>query len=123
MADELDPQQTARDELADNMVPTPDDLLDNIGPFGLMWYLEQLAYYVMNQWTAFLVAAAKDDVPDGSEPVQALAAIADAVGHIDGALVLLKMLPDEAVSHGTTSLPATDALQAIDRLTAAQRTR
>lgn len=98
MATETDAQQLAVNELAAATVPTPDDLLGDVGPLAQVFYLEQLAYAVMRAYTAMLSASDDDAMPDDSEPVRALAALGEACGNLDAACILLSILPPEAAS-------------------------
>lgn len=101
--DTVDPAEIARTELAEYMIIPPEDLLGDIGPMGQLLYLEQLIWLVLSGWTGMLSAADGDDVPDDSEPVRALAALTLAAGQIDGACVLVSLLPPEATDDAPTA--------------------
>jgi len=96
MPDEQDALEMAKAELAEQMFPAPEDYLNAVGPLAQLFYLDQLAYQVMKNFAAMLANAPGGPPPDGSEPVQALQAITEACGNLDGACVLLSIFPDEA---------------------------
>jgi hypothetical protein len=100
MTETLDAQQLAKDELAEAMFPAPEDFLNDVGPLAQLYYVEQLAYQVMGNFAAMLANAPGGSPEDGSEPVQALSAIAEACGNLDAACVLLSILPAEAQAPG-----------------------
>jgi hypothetical protein len=94
--DTFDPAEVARTELAEGLVMPPEDLLGDIGPMGQLLYLQTLAYHVLAGWTGMLVAADDEVVDDNAEPARALQALALACGQIDGACVIVSLLPPEA---------------------------
>lgn len=96
MTDQIDALASAQSELAAASVPTPDDILADVGPLAQLYYLERLAYTVLSNFTAMLTADGIDPVDDDSEPVRALAAIGEACGNLDGACILLSILPEDA---------------------------
>lgn len=98
MVGELDALVLATRELAENMVPTPDDILCDVGPLGAVWYLHELADYVIRFYTGALSGDEAADVTDDSGPVRALAALVMAMGEINGACVAISLLPDGALS-------------------------
>ena len=93
---EPDALDMATTELAEAMVPTPEDMLADVGPLAQAWYLQQLAYHVMRSFTAFLSTDEAGDVADDSEPVRALGALTTLCGIADGICVTLSILPAEA---------------------------
>lgn len=95
-SDDVDPFELATNELAANMVPTPDDVLDDCGPLACLYYSAQVLAFTVGRWAATMdteLIAAPDD---GSEPVQALEAITRALGAITGACSLVGVYPPEA---------------------------
>ena len=92
---EQDANEMAQGELAANTVPTPDDVLADVGPLAVLWYARELAYYAVTFWTATLSADEAADIGDTSELAQALEAISLAAGNLDGACVLVSLLPSE----------------------------
>ena len=89
----VDPAVVAQSELAQNMVPTPDDLLADVGPLTQLWYARELCYSVMRLMAASLSLDDGEPLPDDSEPVRALAALTEACGMLDGGCVLVSLLP------------------------------
>lgn len=96
-----DPFELAQSELKANTVPTPDDVLLDVGPLAALWYARETAYYAMRLMSATLSLTGTDDPDDGSEPVQALAALSVACGQLDGACSLLGLLPADYANSGT----------------------
>lgn len=91
---DIDPAADAAHELASNTVPTPDDLLADVGPLTQLWYLRELSYSVMRLMAATLSIEGTDELPDNSPPVRALAVVSTVAGELDGACVLVGLLPD-----------------------------
>ena len=96
----VDPAHVAQSELAENMVPTPDDLLADLSPPSQLWYARELSYSVMRTMAASLAIDEGEELPDDSEPVRALAALSNACGLLDGACVLVSLLPADYSSDG-----------------------
>ena len=92
----VDALELATAELAENMVPTPDDLLGDIGPLGVLWYLHEVAAYALQFYTGALSGDEARDVDDDSGPVRALGAMTTAMGVINGACIQVSLLPPEA---------------------------
>jgi hypothetical protein len=98
MADDqmIDPADIARDELAAEMVPTPEDLLGDIGPMGTLWYLQQTMAYTVQKWAAMLSDPAAGEIEDNSGPVRALTALVTANGVINGACIEVALADDDS---------------------------
>jgi hypothetical protein len=96
MPSDVDAQQLARDELATAMVPAPDDLLSDVGPLAQLYFLNQCAEYVMKAWVGMLQGDTAAGVEDDSEPVRALAAIANATGQLAAACQLVSIFDRDA---------------------------
>ena len=95
----IDPQEIAARELADGMVPVPEDFLPAMGPFANLYYLWQVASQVLPVWVANLSVESDEDLGDGGELAPALEAITQALGLITGACQLVSILPpDEAMA-------------------------
>lgn len=92
-SDIYDPEQAARAELGANSVPTPDDLMADVGPLAVLLYLRELSYYGMRLMSASLSIDNAEPPADDSEPVRALAALSQVCGELDGACVLVGLLP------------------------------
>jgi hypothetical protein len=92
---EQDANELAQSELAANTVPTPDDVLADVGPLAVLWYARELAYYAVKFWSATLSADEAADIGDTSELGQALEALSLAAGNLDGACVLVSLLPSD----------------------------
>ena len=96
MTEGVDPMQVAVDELGGAMVPTPDDLLDDIGPMGCLWYLTQVAAFTLGRWAGTLDPDVVPDMTDDDGPVRALQAITLATGNLNAACIAVSILPEEA---------------------------
>jgi hypothetical protein len=96
MSDEQpDGLDLAKTELAEEMVPDPIEILQDVGPLAQLWFLHECAYGVLQSFTGFLSDEGSEGLDDDSEPVRAFAAIAKACGNLDGACQLLALLPDD----------------------------
>lgn len=91
-----DALELAKSELAEAMVPDPEDLLADVGPLAQLFYLNQTAYQVLKNYAAMLTAKGIETPADDSEPVRALQMVAEACGMLDGACQELSILPREA---------------------------
>lgn len=92
---EQDANELAQGELAANTVPTPEDVLQDVGPLAVLWYARELTYYAVKSWAAQLSIDEAGDIGDTSELSQALEAISLAAGNLDGACVLVSLLPPD----------------------------
>jgi hypothetical protein len=92
---EVDANELAQGELAANTVPTPDDVLQDVGPLAVLWYARELTYYAVKSWAAQLSLDDEVAVGDSSELSSALEAISLAAGNLDGACVLVALLPSD----------------------------
>lgn len=97
VTDQIDAMDLCKKELAEAMFPDPDEFLNDVGPLTQVFYLNQLAYGVMKNYTAMLANAPGEQPPEGSEPVVALQMLTEACGMLDQACVTLSILPTEAV--------------------------
>jgi hypothetical protein len=97
MTDGIDTLEMAKHELAADMVPSPDDIMDDLSPLGQLYFAEQTVYECLKRYTAALSEEATE-VTDTSEGAgKALVAISEAAGMLDVAMVEMGMLPAEAV--------------------------
>lgn len=96
MVDFLDTMEMARAELAKAMVPTPEDLLDGMGPLGVLFYAEQTVVEAFKLLVFFASESADDpDAEEGDLP-RVIEAVGMALGQLDAACILLGILPPEA---------------------------
>lgn len=95
MSDVIDPQDIAARELAEGMVPVPEDFLPSMGPFANLYYAWQVLSQVLPNWVAHLAAEGGEDIEDGGELVPALDAIGQALGLITGACQMVSILPSD----------------------------
>lgn len=95
MSDEIDAQVMALTELAQNLVPAPADVLQDVGPLAVLWYARETVMHAVTTWTAQLIDGAAADVGDDSEPIRSHAAILMAQGMLDEACVTVALLPPE----------------------------
>ena len=91
-------EASAKAELAKAMLPAPDDFLGDVGPLAQLYYLDQVAWTVLRGMTGMLSSEVSADLDDDDPPVQALAALSDAVGRLDGICQIMGLLPAEAVA-------------------------
>lgn len=94
--EEQDALVIATRELAAAYVPTPDDLLGDVGPLAVVWYLHEVADYVIQFYAGALSGDEARDVGDDSGPVRCLAALVTAMGVINGACIQIDLLPPDA---------------------------
>lgn len=94
---ELPALKVARDLLAHEAYPDPVVCLVDLDPVTATFYVEQWAYALLGKWNLSL--AEERDSPDDVDGQIAtmLQSVAEACGMLDAALVLLGVLPDEAV--------------------------
>ena len=85
-------------ELAEATMPTPEDVLCEVGILARVYYVEQTAYELLRNFAAM----ASEDVGTQDEAPEtvgrAMEAIAQACGMLDVACVELGVLPPEALS-------------------------
>lgn len=98
----IDPKEIAEAELAQAVVPTPDDLLGDVGPTTQLFYLERTAYTVLGNWAAMLSGDEAADLGEADELTRAMNALAEVCGLLDGACVMVGLLPDEALPPNVT---------------------
>ena len=91
-------EASAKAELAKALLPAPDDFLGDVGPLAQLYYLDQVAWTVLRGLTGMLASGAGGDLDDDDPPVQALAALGDIVGRLDGVCQIMGLLPAEAVA-------------------------
>ncbi len=92
---EQDANELAQGELAANTVPTPDDLLADVGPLAVLWYAREVGYYAVQLWTSLLSGDEAADLGDTSELAAALEGISIAAGNLDGACMRVALLPPD----------------------------
>lgn len=88
--------KSAQMDLAKAMVPTPDDILADVGPLASVLYLDTLAWHVMTYWTGTMIDGASGDITPDDPPAMVLNALGQVVGMLDEVLVTLGMMPPEA---------------------------
>lgn len=92
----IDTMEMARQELATQMFPSPDDMFDDLSPLAALFYVEQCAVEVYKSFVASLSETPDDDMDTGSGAGKALVAIGQALGMLDVACVEMGILPSEA---------------------------
>lgn len=92
----VDPMQMAIDELASEMVPQPEDILEECGPLACLWYTTQLAVFTVGRFTGTIDSDAGTDIGDDDGPVRALAALTTAAGNLYGACIAVGILDEDA---------------------------
>jgi len=96
-----DANELAQGELAQNTVPTPDDLLADVGPLAALWYAREVSYYAVQLWTSLLSGDEAADLGDTSELASALEGISIAAGNLDGACIRVSLLPSDYGDNAT----------------------
>jgi hypothetical protein len=93
-----DAREGAKRELAEAMVPAPDDLLSEVGPYAQLWFVYNLASELLIAYASRLDP--DDDDADALEGTvgKALAGIGEATGMLAAACVAMGLLPAEGDS-------------------------
>lgn len=93
----IDTMELARRELATEMLPSPDDMFDELSPVAALFFTEQCTVQLFKQYVADLGEndLGIDDTATGAG--KALACIGQALGMLDQACVAMGILPDEAI--------------------------
>lgn len=91
------PLVAVTEELALMTMPTPEDVLCEVGVLARVYYVEQCAYELLRNITAMASedVGTKDEAPETVG--RAMQAIAQACGMLDVACVELGVLPEEAL--------------------------
>lgn len=97
---EFDPKELAEAELTVNTIPDPEQLLSDLSPFAQVYYVEQVAYFTMEQLARKLLADPDGEVTGDDGPALALQAMMTACGNLDAACVALGILPEDATAGG-----------------------
>ena len=90
---DLDPEEIAAKELAEGMVPMPEDFIPAMSPFAALYYTWKVLGEVLPVWVAHLAGPGAEDLGDGGELIPALDAISQASGLIIGACQMINLLP------------------------------
>lgn len=94
----IDPQELAKQELAKNLVPTPDDIAEMLSPIAMLYYFEQLGWATIKTWTGHLMEHAKDPAEITDDLSQTLQGIMEVVGALDEVAARIGLIPAEAVT-------------------------
>lgn len=92
----IDPQEDAQAELAANMTPAPDAIVEDLSPMASLFYLERLAWQVLTSWTAHVTEMGSAEVELQDDIAQTLNGLATAVGMIDGVCERIGLIPQGA---------------------------
>lgn len=95
-APELPALAIARDLLAHEQYPAPEDCLPDLDPITALFYVEQWGYALLAMWAGFLSEERDDDGEDDGQRAQVLTAIGEACGMLDAACATMGVLPPEA---------------------------
>ena len=74
------------------MVPTPADLLADVGPLGQVLYLRELGWQVLRGFAGMLSDAASRELEDEDPPVVALQQLTLIIGELDGVCATLSLI-------------------------------
>lgn len=100
----IDPQEMAKAELAEAMIPTPDDIMEELTPLGALYYWEQLGWATLTTWTAHVQDMDDQGDEAASEMAGVLQGIATALGGLDAVCATIGLVPAEAVPQDWDSL-------------------
>jgi len=105
MADAFDAHDIARNELAEAMTPSPDDLLADVGPLGCAFFATETLAFVAGRFVGTIASEQGEHLTDDDPPATALAAITTALGNMHHACVALSIYPADATGQppGATS--------------------
>lgn len=93
----IDPQEMAKKELAKAMVPTPDDICEELSPIAALYFLEQLSWATLTLWTAY-AKDEQDKAPEVADDLGlTLQGVALAVGSLDEICARIGLIPPAAV--------------------------
>ena len=93
----IDPQEMAKKELAEVMIPTPDDVCESLSPIAALYYFEQLGWKLLTLWVAHVSDSIGADPEINAELSATLTAINMIVGETDAVCVNIGLLPPEAI--------------------------
>lgn len=94
---DIDPNEMARKELAEAMIPTPDDVMTDLSPLAGLFYLEQLGWAVLTSWTAYSQEAIETNAEGSDDLSVTLSQVAAVVGMLDGTCARIGLIPPDAV--------------------------
>lgn len=93
----VDPNELARSELAEAMIPTPDDVMADLSPLAGLFYLEQLSWAVLTSFTAHAESTQGKNKQADDDLAITLNELAMLVGGLDQTCARIGLLPVEAV--------------------------
>lgn len=96
MSQTIDPLEIATQELAEAQVPTPEDLLADVGPLGCLWYVKEAMAITAMRWVDTLPAMEDPEADTDTGPVRSLQMLTEAMGAVTAACVEVSLLPREA---------------------------
>ena len=94
----IDPQELAKRELAEQMIPTPDDVCASLSPLAALYYIEQLGWAVYTLWTAHVADSVTDDAAVNADLAETLSGVGLVVGELDAVCVRIGLIPPEAIA-------------------------
>lgn len=95
-APELPALKIARDLLAHDMYPAPEECLNDLDAITALFYVEQWAEALLAQWAVYLGNTEGTDDEPPEQAVQAYEVLGDVAGRLVAACVLMGLLPPEA---------------------------
>lgn len=93
----VDPNDLARNELAEAMIPTPDDVMSDLSPLAGLFYLEQMGWAVLTSFTAYAEETQGKNKAADDDLAVTLNELAMLVGGLDQTCARIGLLPVEAV--------------------------
>ena len=93
----IDPEEMVRGELAAAMIPTPEDVMEDLSPLAGLFYLEQLGWAVLTSFTAYAQEQLDAEVEGADDLSVTLSQIGAIVGMLDGTCARIGLIPPEAV--------------------------
>lgn len=91
-----DPHETAKAELAEAMIPTPEDVISDLSPLAALYYLEQLGWATFTMFTAYAESEQGKDQAADDDLAVTLTQIGVVVGMLDETCIRVGLLPLEA---------------------------
>lgn len=93
VGDGLDPEEMAKTELAKAMIPTPDDIMDELSPLAALYLLDQMAWATFTNWTAWLSDMTDEQKADAESAAPTLSGLGLVCGELDAICAAIGLAP------------------------------
>jgi len=87
-------QEQANAALKSALVPRPEDLLSEVNPVAVVWYLQETAAYALLQWTAEATNMDDSDEEENTMAADVLSGLAEIVGMLNTVCVTLGLMEE-----------------------------